>query len=84
MGLINKVVPPQDLLASARDLAHRILRHDGAAIAGIIQAVTRGLNMPIGEGLLVEAGEFTRLVGGAGLDNGLARWLNRRQDSSVV
>jgi len=84
MGLINCVVPRQDLLASAHDLAHRILRHDGAAIAGIIRAVTRGLNMPIGEGLLVEAGEFTRLVGGAGLDNGLARWLNRRRDSSAI
>lgn len=80
MGLINKVVPPRDLLASAHDLARRILRHDGAAIASIIQAVTRGLNMPIGEGLLAEAEQFARLVGGAGLHNGLNTWLNRRQD----
>lgn len=84
MGLINKVVPPRDLLASAHDLARRILLHDGAAIASIIQAVTRGLNMPIGEGLLVEAGEFARLVGGAGLSDGLNTWLNRRQDGPRI
>jgi enoyl-CoA hydratase len=78
MGLINEVVPPQDLLATAHDLARRILRHDSAAIASILQAVTRGLNMSIGEGLLVEAGEFARLAGGAGLRKGLGDWLNRR------
>jgi enoyl-CoA hydratase/carnithine racemase len=78
MGLINEIVPQEHLLTSAHDLARRIFKHDGAATAGIIQAVTRGLNMPIGEGLLVEAGEFARLADGAGLRKGLDDWLNRR------
>jgi enoyl-CoA hydratase/carnithine racemase len=82
MGLLNKIVPRRDLLASAYDLARRILRYDGAAIAGIIQAVTRGLNMPIGEGLMVEAEEFARLVGHPGLSNGLDTWLDRRKGAS--
>lgn len=83
MGLINEIVPQKDLLAAAHVLARRILQHDRCAIAGIIQAVTRGLNMPIGEGLLVEAEQFARLAGGAGLSDGLGGWLNRRRQASA-
>ncbi|HWT98229.1 MAG TPA: crotonase/enoyl-CoA hydratase family protein [Terriglobales bacterium] len=83
MGLINKIVPQTDLLASAHDLARRILKYDRAAIAGIIQAVTRGLNMPIGEGLLVEAREFAQLAGGRGLHKGLDDWLKRRDSATI-
>jgi enoyl-CoA hydratase len=51
MGLINQVVPQEDLLTACRDLARRILRHSSLAANAIITAVTRGLNMSIAEGL---------------------------------
>ena len=60
IGLVNSVVPHDDLLPAARDLAARIIRHSPMAIGGIITAVTRGLNMGIAEGLQVESEQFAR------------------------
>lgn len=78
MGLVNRVVAHDELLDAARDLAARILRHAPLAVAGIIAAVTRGLNVPIGEGLLVEGEQFARLAGTHDLREGLDAWLARR------
>jgi enoyl-CoA hydratase/carnithine racemase len=78
LGLINAVVPHGELLAAARALAARITRHSPLAVAAIITAVTRGLNMSIAEGLAVESGEFARLVPTHDLGEGLAAWIARR------
>jgi enoyl-CoA hydratase/carnithine racemase len=58
MGLVNRITPHEQVLPAARDLACRILRHSPLAARSIITAVTRGLNVSIGEGLLVEAEQF--------------------------
>jgi enoyl-CoA hydratase len=50
IGLVNAVVPDSDLQAAAEDLAARILRNSSAAIATVMTAVTRGINMSIAEG----------------------------------
>lgn len=78
MGLVNRVVPHDGLMAESRRLAHRILRHSRAATGAIITAVTRGLNMAIGEGLQVESEQFAKLVATPDLRDGLERWLARR------
>ncbi|HEX9446874.1 MAG TPA: crotonase/enoyl-CoA hydratase family protein [Dongiaceae bacterium] len=78
MGLINQVVAPDQLLPYALGLATEILSHSPLAIAGILHAVTRGLNMTIGEGLLVESEQFARLVPSKDLREGLDAWLARR------
>lgn len=78
LGLVNRIVPHSDLMAAAKELAHKIMRHSGMAAAGIIHAVTRGLNMPIAEGLLVEAEQFARLVPSHDLREGLDAWKERR------
>ncbi|MDB5655769.1 MAG: Enoyl-CoA hydratase/carnithine racemase, partial [Tardiphaga sp.] len=44
IGLVNAVVPHDQLLPAARDLAQRIIQHSPEAISAIITAVTRGLN----------------------------------------
>src|SRR4051812_32222805 len=43
MGLVNKVVPHDELLSAARDMAQRIIRHSPVAAAAILGAVTRGI-----------------------------------------
>ena len=78
LGLVNQVVPHEKLLPAARDLAARIRRHSPLAVAGILAAVTRGLNMTIAEGLQVEAEQFARLVPTADLREGLDAWSKRR------
>ncbi|HYI89779.1 MAG TPA: crotonase/enoyl-CoA hydratase family protein [Beijerinckiaceae bacterium] len=79
MGLVNAIVPHDELLPRARDLAQRILRHSPLAAASVIAAVTRGLNMAISEGLQVESEQFARLVPSRDLGEGLAAWQERRQ-----
>ncbi|WP_316188880.1 crotonase/enoyl-CoA hydratase family protein [Bradyrhizobium sp. SZCCHNS1054] len=78
IGLVNAVVPHDELLPAARELARRITRHSPDAVTSIITAATRGLNMAVAEGLLVESEQFARLVGGRDLAEGLAAWHVRR------
>jgi enoyl-CoA hydratase/carnithine racemase len=78
IGLVNAVVPHDELLPAAYALAQRIIRHSPDAVRGIITAATRGLNMAIAEGLQVEAEQFAGLVGSADLSDGLAAWRDLR------
>ncbi|MFE2111470.1 enoyl-CoA hydratase-related protein [Kitasatospora sp. NPDC059463] len=77
LGLVNAVVPAGDLLDAARDLAARITRHAPTAVAACLRAVTRGINLPIEEGLAVEAAWFAATVPTEGVRDGLRRFLDR-------
>ena len=66
-------------ITAARDLAARIIRHSPLAIGSIITAVTRGLNMSIGEGLLVESEQFAAMVPTHDLNDGLNAWIGQRR-----
>ncbi|MEQ8699247.1 MAG: crotonase/enoyl-CoA hydratase family protein [Bauldia litoralis] len=79
LGLVNAVVPHQDLLPAAFSLAERILRHSPLAASRIIGAVTRGLNTTIHEGLAIEREQFARMAGTADALEGLTAWIERRQ-----
>jgi len=78
IGLVNSVVPHDVLLPAARELAIRIIRHSPLAVGAIITAVTRGLNMTIGEGLQVESEQFAALVPSGDLGEGINAWIERR------
>ncbi len=78
MGLVNKIVPHDQLLPEAFELAERILRHSSLAAARIISAVTRGLNTTIEEGLLIEREQFARMAATDDVHEGLAAWIDRR------
>ncbi|GGK72251.1 enoyl-CoA hydratase [Planomonospora parontospora subsp. parontospora] len=82
IGLVNAVVPADDLLDAARDLAARIVRHAPTAVAACLRAVTRGVNLPIDEGLAVEAGCFAGTVPTDGVRDGLRRFLGRSAASA--
>ncbi|MCV3210234.1 crotonase/enoyl-CoA hydratase family protein [Mesorhizobium sp. YC-39] len=81
LGLVNQVVPHEDLMPAAIDLARRIGRHSQAAVASILTAVARGINLSIAEGLLVEAEQFARMAPTADLREGLDAWIARRPPS---
>jgi len=78
IGLVNAVVPHDDLLPAARQLAGRIIRHSPLAAGSVITAVTRGLSTAIAEGLLIESEQFAALVPSHDLGEGLAAWKERR------
>lgn len=81
MGLVNKVVPAEQLLPAAFDLAEHILRHSPLTAARIITAVTRGINTTIEEGLLIEREQFARMCATSDVREGLDAWIARRTPS---
>jgi enoyl-CoA hydratase/carnithine racemase len=79
IGLVNRVVPPDELMLAAFDLAARILRHSPLAASRIIAAVTRGLNVTIAEGLAIESDQFARMVSTQDIREALDAWMARRR-----
>ncbi len=79
LGLVNAVVAHDQVMAAARALAGRIVRHSPVAAAGILRAVTRGLNMTIGEGLRAEGEQFARVVPTHDFREALDAWKERRE-----
>jgi enoyl-CoA hydratase len=78
LGLVNRIVPHDDLLPSALELAGRILRHSSVTASRILTAVTRGLNATISEGLEIESEQFARMVPTHDLRESLDAWIARR------
>ncbi len=78
IGLVNAVVKHDGLLNAATDMAARIIRHSPVAAAGIITAVTRGLNVSIAEGLQIEAEQFARVAASQDTREALDAWIERR------
>lgn len=54
IGLVNKVVPPDRLLPEAVKMAERICRNAPLAVQAAKEAVYRGLDLPLSEGLRLE------------------------------
>jgi enoyl-CoA hydratase len=79
LGLVNQVVPHDDLMLAAHELARRIMRHSPLAVASVLTAVTRGINQSIAEGLLIEGEQFARMAPTADLREGLDAWIARRK-----
>jgi enoyl-CoA hydratase/carnithine racemase len=55
LKLVNRVLPRQELFNQADRLAEKIAGFDPAAVAGAKQAVTRGLDLSLKQGLELEA-----------------------------
>jgi enoyl-CoA hydratase/carnithine racemase len=78
MGLVNAVVSASALMKQARELALRIADKSALAVAACLASVTRGLNVPIDEGLAVEAQHFARMVSTWDIGEGIHAFLERR------
>jgi enoyl-CoA hydratase len=58
IGLVNRVVEPTDLLATAETIAKKIIANAPLAVQYAMEAVERGTEMPQEEGLYLEATLF--------------------------
>jgi enoyl-CoA hydratase len=54
-GILNQLVKEEELMSAARDIAHRIISNPGQAVKMTIEAVNRGLEMPLDYGLRLES-----------------------------
>jgi len=79
IGLVNRVVPADILLAEATGLAEHIISHSAAAVTACLNAVTRGINLPIDEALAVEASAFAYAIATGDVKADLDWFLTRKQ-----
>ena len=61
-GLVNRVVPPEELLDTARALAADILSCDAGIIPRYKRLIDEGLALSLGEGLALEARGFAEFI----------------------
>src|SRR5258708_19839217 len=71
IGLVNKVVPAADLAAESERLVRGILAMGPLAVRLALEAVERGLDMSLDEGLLLEANHFGLLAATADIKESL-------------
>jgi enoyl-CoA hydratase len=55
IGLVNEVVAAADLMVRAEAIANKIIANAPRAVHSILEAVNRGLEVPLAEGLYLEA-----------------------------
>jgi len=61
MHLVNRVVPKDDLFREAEEMAKKIASYDQTAVRYIKQAVIRGLDLPLADGMDLEKSLSDRL-----------------------
>ena len=81
IGLANRVVPAAELLPSARAMMEQMLANGPLALALCIEALDRGLDIPLAEGLVLEANHFGLLASTADMAEGMRAFLEKRPAS---
>ncbi|HUK22799.1 MAG TPA: enoyl-CoA hydratase-related protein [Gemmatimonadales bacterium] len=78
IGLVNRVVPHPELLREAEALLRAILANAPLAIRLALEAVERGTEMDLEQGLLLEANQFGLLAATHDMKEGLTAFLAKR------
>lgn len=77
-GLVNRVVPPDRLVAEAEALAKEIIKNGPLALGLAIEAINRGLDLPLNEALDIEAEIFGQVCATEDAREGTAAFLEKR------
>jgi enoyl-CoA hydratase len=79
MGLVNRVVPADRLLADSSALLRTILENGPLAVRACLELVDAGLEMRLDEALELEATSFGRLSATADMREGTRAFLEKRK-----
>ena len=79
VGLVNRVVPASNLMAEARKLAATIAGKAPLAVRYVLEAVHRGVNLPLAEALTLEAALFGLVVSTDDMREGTRAFLEKRK-----
>jgi len=79
IGLVNKVVPPSELMPAARAMAETICRRAPLAIRAAKQAMVQGIDVSLPEGLKLERELNDFLVSTEDFEEGRRANLEKRQ-----
>lgn len=78
IGLVNKVVPPEELLTVCKNIAKKMMNNSPIAIKYAIEAVNNGLEKDLEEGLKIEAELFGMVCGTEDSKEGTKAFLEKR------
>lgn len=78
IGLVNKVVPADQLMATADEMARKIASRGPLAVRAAIEAVMNGSEMPFEEGQFLEATLFGLLASTEDMKEGMGAFLEKR------
>jgi enoyl-CoA hydratase len=78
LGLVNKVVAPEHLMSAVTAMMNAILANGPLAVALCIEAIDRGLEMSLEEGLVLEANHFGLLAASEDMTEGMKAFLEKR------
>ncbi len=78
IGLVNKVVPADQLMSAAEEMARKIMLRGPLAIRAAIEAVMSGSEMPMQEGQFLEATLFGLLCASEDTKEGMNAFLEKR------
>lgn len=81
IGLVNGVCEPGELLDHCKAVARRMVSRGPIAVALAKQAVRRGTQLPLAEGLSLEADLFGLISSTAEMKEGMAAFLEKRKPS---
>jgi enoyl-CoA hydratase len=79
IGLVNRVVPADRLLAEAEQLLRIIMENGPLAVRACLEAVDAGADMGLDDALLLEANLFGLLSGTDDMREGTAAFLGKRK-----
>ena len=78
IGLVNKVVPADQLMTAAEEMARTIASRGPLAVSAAIEAVMSGSDMPFEEGQRFEATLFGLLASTEDMKEGMGAFLEKR------
>jgi enoyl-CoA hydratase len=79
IGLVNRVVPADRLLAESETLLREILNQGPLAVRSVLECVQLGADLSIEDGLLLEANHFGLLSASEDMREGTAAFLAKRK-----
>ncbi|HZQ18621.1 MAG TPA: enoyl-CoA hydratase-related protein [Terriglobales bacterium] len=79
VGLVNEVTTPADLIPRAEAIAQKVIANGPLAVQYTMEAVNKGMEMPLAEGLYLEATLFGLASATDDKQEGTAAFLEKRQ-----
>lgn len=79
IGLVDMVVPGDDLLATARGILEEAARNGPLAVAGAKRLVNEGAHLALDDAMAMEAEAFGALFGSADQKEGMTAFLEKRK-----
>jgi len=78
IGLVNTVVPPEEVVSTAKEWARTICKAGPLAVRAAKESMVRGYSMPLDDGLRLECSLNTYLATTDDFDEGVSAFLEKR------